>query len=209
MIRLWGRATSSNVMKVIWLLEELALPYERIDVGGSFCGTDTPAYRAMQPLGLVPALEEEGGFTLCESNAILRYVCNAHAPASPLYPAAPRPRGQVEQWMEFQQTALGRPQTVVFQGLIRTPPDRRDPAAIAAAVAEAGRLWGILDSRLARLSYVAGDTLTLADMAFGPHVHRWFNMDFQGRPEAPHLRGWYERLLGRPAFRAHCAVEIV
>ena len=38
---LWGRATSSNVMKVIWTLEELHLPYERIDVGGSFGKTDT------------------------------------------------------------------------------------------------------------------------------------------------------------------------
>jgi glutathione S-transferase len=208
MIRLWGRATSSNVMKVIWLLEELALPYERLDVGGVFGGTDTQAYRAMQPLGLVPALEEDG-FTLFESNAILRYLCNAHAPGTPLYPAEPRPRGQVEQWMEFQQTALNRPQSAVFQGLIRTPPERRDGAAIAAAVTEAARLWAVLDAHLAGRPYIAGNTLTLADMAFGPHVHRWFNMAFEGRPDAPHLRAWYERLLGRTAFRHHCAVEIV
>src|SRR4051812_10399803 len=128
MIRLWGRATSSNVMKVIWLLEELALPYERVDVGGVFGGTETAAYRAKQPLGLVPALEEDGGFTLFESNAILRYICNAHAPGTSLYPVEPRPRGRVEQWMEFQQTALNRPQSVVFQGLIRTPPEQRDEA---------------------------------------------------------------------------------
>ena len=209
MIRLWGRATSSNVMKAIWLLEELGLPYERRDVGGPFGGTGTAEYRAMQPLGLVPALEEEGGFTLFESNAILRYLCNAHAPATPFYPAEPRPRAAVEAWMDFQQTALNRPQSAVFQGLIRTPPEQRDAAAIAAGITAAAAIWGILDARLARQPYVVGETLTLADMCFGPHVHRWFNMDFQGRPEAPGVLAWYERLLTRPAFKAHCAGEIV
>ena len=69
MIKLWGRANSSNVMKVIWGLEELGLSYTRTDVGGPFGGTSTPEYRTMNPLGLVPSLEEDG-FTLFESNAI-------------------------------------------------------------------------------------------------------------------------------------------
>jgi glutathione S-transferase len=209
MITLWGRATSSNVMKVIWLLDELGLSYERQDAGGSFGGTATQEYRAMQPLGLVPALQEDGGFTLFESNAILRYICNAHAPTTSLYPSEPRPRAQIEAWMDFQQTALTRPASVVFQGLIRTPPDKRDPAAIAAGIRDAGAIWAILDARLARFPYVAGDQLTLADMAYGPHVHRWFNMDFAGRTDAPNLLAWYARLLARPAYKASCAVTIV
>jgi len=79
----WGRATSSNVMKVLWGLGELGLPYERIDVGGAFGKTDTAEYRAMNPTGLVPTLQEDA-FTLWESNAILRYLCDAHAPGSAL-----------------------------------------------------------------------------------------------------------------------------
>lgn len=204
MIRLWGRATSSNVMKVIWLLEELGLPSERRDVGGPFGGTGGAEYRAMQPLGLVPALEEDGGFTLFESNAILRYLCNAYAPASPLYPAAPRARAEVDAWLDFQQTALTRPQTVVFVTLVRTPPERRDLAALAVGVKEAAAIWGILDARLARQPYLLGDHLTLADIAFGVHVHRWFVMPIEARPEAPHLRAWYERLKTHPAYAAHC-----
>ncbi len=209
MIRLWGRATSSNVMKVIWLLEELALPYERRDVGGPFGGTATAEYRAMQPLGLVPALEEEGGFTLFESNAILRYICNAHAPATPLYPSGPRPRAQVEAWMDFQQTALTRPASVVFQGLVRTPPEQRNHAAIAAGIRDTAAIWAILDGLLARQPYMAGESLTLADLSFGPHVHRWFRMDFEGRPAAPNLRAWYDRLLTRPAYKENCAGLLV
>lgn len=207
MIKLWGRANSSNVMKVIWLLEELGLPYARTDVGGPFGGTRTAEYLAMNPLGLVPSLEEDG-FHLFESNAILRYLCNAHAPQTELYPQAPRPRGTVESWMDFQQTALNRPASTVFQGLVRTAPEKRDAAAIAAGITEAAAIWGIMDGRLAGQPYVAGAAFSLADIPFGVHVHRWFNMDIPGRPEAPHLRAWYERLLGRPAYKAHCAGAI-
>lgn len=208
MIRLWGRATSSNVMKVIWTLEELGLPYERIDVGGPFGGTATAEYRALQPLGLVPALED-GDLAMFESNAIVRYLCNAYAPDSPLYPAAPKPRARVEVWMEFQQTALNRAASTVFIGLVRTPPERRDTAAITAAIEELAARWGMLDARLAQHDYVVGDGLTLADIVYGPHVHRWFALDIPGRPEWPHLRAWYQRLLARPAFARHLAITPV
>src|ERR1700761_483582 len=79
----WGRATSSNVMKVLWALGELGLPFERIDVGGSFGKTDTPEYRAMNPTGLVPTLQEDD-FTLWESNAVLRYLAQEHAAGTTL-----------------------------------------------------------------------------------------------------------------------------
>ncbi len=208
MIKLWGRANSSNVMKVIWLLEELRLPSTRTDVGGQFGGTATPEYRAMNPLGLVPSLEEEGGFHLFESNVILRYLCNAHAPSTPLYPAAARARATVEAWMEFQQTALNRPMGTLFMGLIRTAPDQRDQAAITAATAEAAGIWAIIDQRLGAMPYLAGDALTLADIPLGVHVHRWLNLDLPNRPAAPHLAAWYQRLLGRPAYKTHCAIKM-
>lgn len=208
MLKLWGRANSSNVMKVMWLLEELGLPYHRIDIGGPFGGTSTPEYRAINPLGLVPTLEEPDGFTAFESNAILRYVCNAHAPATPLYPADPKGRARVEMWMDFQQTALNRPQSLMFQGLVRTPPEKRDNAAITAAIGDLNRIWGIIDARLAQHANVAGDDMSLADISFGVHVHRWLRLDVPGRAELPHLSAWYARLLARPAYAAHCAGAI-
>lgn len=205
MIKLWGRATSSNVMKVMWLLDELGIAYDRVDVGGSFGGTATAEYRAMQPLGLVPAIED-GDFSLFESNTILRYICNAYAPASRLYPTEPRARARVEAWMDFQQTALNRPQTVVFMGLVRTAPEKRDMTAIAAAARDAGKIWSILDTRLARHAHLAGDDFTLADIVFGMHAHRWYAMDVPERAETPYIAAWYKRLLARPAFVRHCAI---
>jgi glutathione S-transferase len=203
MIRVWGRTNSSNVMKVLWLLDELGLGYERIDAGGKFGGTATPAYRAMNPPGLVPTLEDDG-FPLFESNAILRYLCNAHAPGSALYPAAPRPRAVVDAWLDCQQTLLTRPQGVVFAGLVRTPPEQRNHAAIAAAVSEAGQIWRMLDDRLGDRPFIAGADFGIADIAFGANVHRWFSMPI-ARPDSPHLHAWYSRLLQRPAYAVHVA----
>lgn len=204
MLRVWGRVNSSNVMKVVWLLEKLKLPYERIDVGGKFGKTDTPEYRAMNPNGLVPTLQDNG-FTLWESNAILRYLCSAYAPDSPLWPSDVRARANVDRWMDYQQTALNAPQGVVFVGLVRTAPEQRDMAAIATAAKQVGRIWSILDAELGRHPYVAGERLTLADFCYGPHIHRWFTFAIE-RPDTPNLRAWYERLLALPAYAEHVAV---
>jgi glutathione S-transferase len=193
-------------MKVVWLLEELGLPYERIDVGGPFGGTRTPEYMAMNPNCSVPTLQE-GGFTLWESNVIIRYLCAAHAPGHAMWPDDLQARANIDRWMDWQQTTLGPPMTVVFQGLVRTPPERRDMAAIEAATVRVGEQWGLLDRVLAGHDHVAGAAFTLADIPLGVHVHRWFNLAVP-RPDLPHLAAWYQRLLGRPAYRAHCAAPV-
>src|SRR3979490_3583274 len=78
MIKIWGRNTSSNVQKVMWAIGEMRLPHQRIDVGGAFGKNNEAAYLAMNPNGLVPTLEEEDGFTLWESNSIVRYLAGKH-----------------------------------------------------------------------------------------------------------------------------------
>lgn len=203
MITVWGRTTSSNVMKVLWLLDEMALPYTRIDAGGAFGRTDAPDYLAMNPVGLVPVLEEDD-FSLFESNAILRYLANSHVPGTDWYPAGARKRAEVDAWLDMQQTTLGPPAGRVFVGMIRTPPEQRDMAAIATSVVEAGRYWAMVDAKLGDHDFLLGTTPTLADVAFGVHVHRWFAMPID-RPDLPALRAWYDRLLARPPYATNCA----
>ena len=204
MRKLWGRANSSNVMKVMWLLEELELPYERIDVGGPFGRTHDADYVAMNPNSVVPTLQEENGFTLWESNVILRYLAATHADGTPVWPSEPQARANIDRWMDWQHTIVGPPMTVVFQGLVRTAPERRDVAAIEAASERAGQAWALLDRQLAGHDYVAGPDFTLADIPLGVHAHRWFSFTMK-RPELPRLSSWYERLLARPAYKEHCA----
>ena len=108
-------------------------------------------YRAMNPTGLVPTLQEDD-FTLWESNAICRYLCHAHAPHSKLWPQEPHARANVDRWMDAQQTLLNRPIGVVFWGLVRTPPDKRDMAAIRQGVEDAARVWGMVSARAGQAS---------------------------------------------------------
>lgn len=205
---LWGRATSSNVMKVLWLADELAIPYTLREVGGPYGGTDTPEYRAMNPTGLVPTWQESN-WSLWESNAILRHLAATHAAGTPFCPPDARRRAEIDRWMDAQQTLLTPPQNIVFIGLVRTAPDARDMKAIGAAVARADAVWRILDAQIARSgAYVAGTALSLADICWGVHVHRWFNLDVE-RSEVPALRRWYDRLLALPAYARHCARPLV
>jgi glutathione S-transferase len=191
-------------MKVLWTLGELGLPFHRIDVGGAFGKTDTPEYRAMNPTGLVPTLQE-GEFTLWESNVILRYLAQMHASGSALWPEAPQKRADIDRWMDAQQTVLNRPMSGVFWGLVRTPAEKRDLNAVATAIEEASRAWRMIEARLGSHDFIAGPHFSLCDIPWGVHAHRWFGMDYQGlsRPEMPALRAWYDRLCHRPAYHQH------
>ena len=199
MLKVLGRATSGNVQKVLWLLEELGQPYVREDYGRQFNNTSTPEYLGMNPSGKVPTLVD-GDTVVWESNTILRYVCNRYAPASTLYPADPAGRTQVERWMDWQQTTFNSAGSKAFWQWIRTPADKRDMQVIAQSVAVTEPLLHLLDAQLQHRAYIAGDTFTMADIPLGCEIHRWFGLP-QPRPALPHLERWYATLLARPAAR--------
>ena len=77
MLKLWGRVNSINVQKVLWALEELAVPYERVEAGMAFGVVNEPFYKKMNPNSRVPTIEDDG-FVLWESNAIVRYLAAKH-----------------------------------------------------------------------------------------------------------------------------------
>jgi glutathione S-transferase len=207
MLRIWGRANSSNVMKVLWLCEELGLPFERIDAGGSFGRTREPTYLAMNPNALVPTIEEEDGFSLWESNSILRYLARKHAPQGTLYPQDLRTAAEADRWMDWQLGTLNAPMTTIFFTYVRIPEPERDYAATAKARDTAEKLWGMLDARLAKQPYAAGEHFTIADIAFGPYIRRWFALPIE-RQEMPNLSGWYERISKRPGFVKHLSAPL-
>lgn len=205
MLTIWGRNTSSNVMKVLWACDELGLPYRREDVGGPFGRTKEPFYLAMNPNSTVPTIVDSDGFALWESNAILRYLAGRPG-GEALFPAQPQARAVVDQWMEWQTASLNPRMMVLFLGLIRTPEAQRDMAAIGAASEQGVGLYNMLEAQLEGREYLTGN-FSLADIAIGPLVHRWFALPLE-RPAQPWLRAWYERLLARPAYRTHCSAPL-
>jgi len=206
MLRIWGRANSSNVMKLLWLCEELGLPFERVDAGGAFGRTQEQAYLAMNPMARVPTLEEDG-FTLWESNTILRYLVARHAPGSALYPAEPRARAGVERWMDWQLGHLTSPMTTILFTLYRTPEPQRDMAALARAREEAEGYWAIVDAALDGRDWLAGHELTLADIALAPYLHRWMVFPIE-RTTMPRVEAWHARMMPHPGFARHIAVPV-
>jgi glutathione S-transferase len=200
MLRIWGRNTSSNVQKVMWAIAEMGLPHQRIDVGGAFGKTREPAYLAMNPNALVPTLEEEDGFTLWESNTIVRYLAAKHG-SSTLEPADLRRRALAGKWMDWQLSVMGPALTPVFWGLIRTPPEKRDAEAIAAGKERTIAAAQILDRQLAQTAYVAGDAFSYGDIPVGVMTYRLVQL-IPERPAMPHLERWYAAISSRPAFKS-------
>ena len=198
MLKVWGRTSSVNVHKVLWCCEELGLLYERVDAGGPFGGTDAPEYLAMNPNGLVPTVSDDG-FTLWESNAIVRYLAARHG-VEKLLPEDLAKRALAEKWMDFQLGTLFPAFRAGFLGLTRTPPEERDPDAIAASLRETARLLAVLDAHLEGEEYVAGEWFSVGDVALGPVAYRWLNIEIE-RPDLPNLQRWHERLTERPAYR--------
>lgn len=201
MLKIWGRNTSSNVQKVMWAIEEMALPVERIDFGGPFGKNREPDYLAINPNGLVPTLEEEDGFTLWESNTILRYLATRHG--SFLEPVDLRVRAEAQKWMDWQ-LAVAQPAIFpVFMALLRTPPEKRDPDVVAGLKAKLTEAMKILDAQLTRTEFVAGD-FSYGDIPVGIVGHR-FLLFVPERPAMPGIERWYAALKQRPAFVRHVA----
>jgi len=200
MLKIWGRESSSNVQKVLWACAELAIPYERIDVGGPFGGLDTAAYRSLNPNGLIPTVEEDD-FVLWESHAILRYLAGGDAQHR-LLPTGltRRDRASIDQWMDWAMVALGLTLRNLFVLISKSAPRPAAPEELAAANAAAGRLFTILDSHLQRARYVGGSEFTLADIPCGISAHRWLGMPVT-RPALPALDAWYASISARPAFQ--------
>ncbi len=197
-MRLWGRATSVNVQKVLWALEELGLPYERIDAGGAYGGTETPEYRRLNPNRLVPTLED-GGLVLWESNAIVRYVADVYG-RGVLRPEDPKTAAVADQWMDWQQTTLSGTMNPLFWEVVRKPPSQRSAEKARELTAQATKHLAVLDSLLAGQPWLAGSDFSMGDIPAGSMLWRWFTMDID-RPELPHLAAWYDRLTARPAYR--------
>ncbi|TBW34320.1 glutathione S-transferase family protein [Siculibacillus lacustris] len=203
-MKIWGRRNSANVKKVLWAAEELGLPYEQIDAGGAFGIVSTPDYLARNPNGLVPLLED-GDLTLWESNTIVRYLAARYG-AGTLWIADPGARAEAEKWMDWSHQFAAPFREVIF-GLLRTPPEKRNLAAIEGGRVAVARLFGIADAALATTPWLSGPAFGIADIVLGPFAYVWMELAIE-RPDHPHLADWYRRLQTRPTWPTAVAIGL-
>ena len=201
MLRILGKPASINVRKVLWLCEELALPYELEPWGRGQRDPNVPEFLALNPNALVPVIVD-GDAVLWESNTICRYLAGKLG-RDDLLPRDVLARARVEQWMDWQAGELNNAWRYAFMSLVRNSPAHQDPAAVQASAAAWNRYMAILDRQLAQAGgFAVGPSFTLADIGLGLSVNRWF-MTPIARPELAHVRAYYDRLAERDGFRQH------
>ena len=201
MLKIYGRANSINVRKVLWTAEEIGVPYTREDWGRGFRPTTDPEFLKINPFGVVPAIDDDG-FLLRESHTICRYLATKHGRVD-LYPIDLEQRAQVEAWMDWGQTDLYLGMRAPFLGLVAKQPAFQDQKLIEAGVADLTRQMQLLDAHLTKSGpFLMGDNFTLADIPAGLVVNRWFCMPID-RPELKAVSAYYDRLAERPAYRLH------
>ena len=202
MIVVHGRANSSNVQKVLWLFDELGLPFERIDRGGKFGGNDDPEYRALNPNGLVPTVID-GDLVLWESHAILRHYARQN-PAAGLFPGDPADAARSDMVMDWNHTTLWMALRPAFFGVYRQDKARDSDEvqqALDAVAGPIGTLEGLLEGR----DYVGGN-FGIGDIPPAISLSRYLAL---GRDLAswPKVNAWYQRVAARPAFQARVFVD--
>lgn len=203
MLNIWGRKNSSNVQKVMWTVGELGLPHEHVEAGGAFGGNREPSYLAMNPNGLVPTIQD-GDLVLWESNAIVRYLSGKYG-AGTLAPSDIATRARAEQWMDWQLSTVNALMVTTYWGLVRTPLEKRDHAAIEAARLKFTEALQIVDAQLGKTRFLAGDAFCMGDIPLALMAHRYLFL-FPDHPSLPNMERWYASLSSRKAFQDHVAV---
>lgn len=204
MITIWGRANSHNVKKVVWAAIEMGIAYRRIDMGGPFGYTDD--YRAKNPNPLIPMIEDDsvpGGFALWESNTILRYFADAHAPDWRIADVCAR--AQAEKWMDWHFD-FSEAQNDAFFGVVRHGKQPDDPKVVASLAATVP-LARILDAQLAQTPFLSGQHFGLGDFPMGVYIHTFFSLPHD-RPALPHLEAWYAGLTKRPGYASTVMIPL-
>lgn len=204
MLTIYGRANSSNVQVVMWAVGEMNIPHRRLDYGRGYSETKSPEYLAINPTGLVPAMDDDG-VVMFESGAILRYL-SATRGDDTFWPADPRRRGPLDSWAEWGKNAFVIGVSEVFYEVVRRKPENKSKAAYDSALARVTPLAAMLDAHVTGRDWIDGEAFTFADIAVGHQLFRYFTMPWD-RPDLPALAAYYDRLQARAAFREHVMIS--
>jgi glutathione S-transferase len=196
-IKLFDYLPSQNAYKVRLLFSHLALAHETIEVAIFDGAGQTPQYRAINPTGVVPAVQLENGRVLAESLAILWYF----ADGTEYLPADPFTRAKVLQWLSFENDYLQNSIGSLRYWTLTGKREHRPAELVAGKVQTATRVLGILDTALAQQPFLVGERYTIADMACFAYTHL---AEDARLPLAsfPNVVAWLARVRAQPRFLA-------
>lgn len=191
--------STPNGRKISIMLEELGLPYAVHEIDITQGDQSEPDFVKISPWSKIPAIVDPDGpgggpITLFESGAILIYL--AEKTESPLLPTEPRARYEVLQWLMFQMGGVGPFFGQAHHFLKFAKVDV--PYGKERYKNETLRLYRVMDDRLGRVPYLAGETYSIADVATYPWVAR-FGYHQVDLSDFSNVKEWFDRLSARPA----------
>ena len=188
---MYGRHTSYNVQKVLWMLDELQLSYQHIELGSNPGDTETDEFGKLNPMRKVPVLVDNDN-VIWESNTILRYLANSYGIGQWKVEDAHQ-RSLFECWMDWSQTIFEPAFVGVFWGYYRTPAHLHDRKAIKKSIKKCIDCLAKLDDQLGSSKYLAGEKLSLADISTGIFIYRLVEIGLKIKlPEK--VENWYQCL---------------
>jgi glutathione S-transferase len=194
MLRIYGSARSRAV-RVLWMAGELGLTYDHKDWLPRSPETRTPEYRALNPNGRVPTIDDDG-FILSESMAINFYLAKKHKSA--LYPADLKNEALALQWSLWETDRLDRQIVNYMRHSKELPAAERKPEVAEAAWKEIVESFDVLEAALSKSAWLAGPQFSLADLNVAAALYRALAMDLG---KWPRLQAWLQRCWERPAAK--------
>jgi glutathione S-transferase len=197
MLRFYDYLPSQNAYKVRLLLSHLGLPYEQRLVSIFEGESRTPEFLARNPAGAVPVLEVAPGDCIAESNAILCYL----AEGSPYLPADRLARARVMQWLFFEADYVQSTIATLRHWSLTGKLARRAPQEVANRRGGGEHALDAIERGLAKRSFLAGERMTIADIAVFAYAHRAEEAGFDLAKRST-FRGWVARVEAEPGHLA-------
>lgn len=194
----------SNTIRPLWLVHELALEYQLVEVPLGAGGSRKPDYLRLNPNGKVPCIDDDG-VILWESLAINLYLAKKYG--GPLGPASLAEEGRMLQWGFWSAIEIEQPATTVLYHGAVLPPEQRDPAAVRTALETLEAPLRVLEDALKEGGgHLVGRRFTVADLNAICCVF-YLRSARSTLESKPAVRAWYEASMARPANRAAFALR--
>ena len=197
MTTIYGMTDSGNCYKPRLLMAKLGRPFRHVEVDTRKGQTHSEAYLALNPNGKVPLLELQDGRLLAESNAILLFL----AEGTRFIPEDPYRRAVVHQWLFFEQYSH-EPNLAVRRSLMKYSERHAEatPERLAATLAGGNKALGVMEDQLRRTRFIAGEAISVADIALYAYTHDAATAGFDLRGY-PLVSRWLERVSADPGHQ--------